>query len=54
LTYTRELDENYEVKENIQNKSRFHLMDALRYVMSGFAPERALGARKVALVKRFP
>ena len=54
LTYTRELDENYDVTDTIQNKSRFHLLDALRYVMSGFSPERVLGAGKVALIKRWP
>ena len=40
LTYTRELDENYESTEKIHGKSRFHLMDSLRYIMSGFSPER--------------
>ena len=50
LSYTRELDDNYETTDIIQNKSRFHLMDALRYVMSSFSPERA-DLRKEAIMK---
>lgn len=49
-SYTRELDENYEVTETIQNKSRFHLMDCLRYLFTGFSPERA-DSRKEAHMK---
>ena len=40
LTYSRELDDDYEATDKIMRKSRFHLMDCLRYCLSGFAPER--------------
>ena len=40
LTYTRELDESYNPTDKIQEKSKFHLMDSLRYIMSTFQPER--------------
>jgi hypothetical protein len=43
LSYTRELDENYDATDKIHAKSRFHLMDALRYCFSGFSPERVGG-----------
>lgn len=40
MSYTRVLDDSYEVTDKIVNKSRFHLMDSLRYIMSSFSPER--------------
>ena len=46
MTYTRELDDAYEVTDKIVNKSRFHLMDALRYIMSSFSPERVDSRRE--------
>lgn len=42
LTYSRALDDNYEPLDKIQNKSRFHMMDSLRYILSCFAPERTM------------
>lgn len=41
MSYTRELDENYETTDKIRDKARFHLMDSIRYCLSGFSPERA-------------
>lgn len=38
-SYSRELDENYNPTERIQDKERFHLMDAERYILSDFTPE---------------
>ena len=49
LTYSRELDENYENTDKIYQKSRFHLMDAARYIFSGFSPERAAGRKSVTI-----
>ncbi len=40
MSYTREMDDSYQVTDKIVNKSRFHLMDSLRYIMSSFSPER--------------
>lgn len=49
LTYSRELDENYESTAKIRQKSRFHFMDCLRYILSGFSPERAAGRKRVTI-----
>lgn len=40
-SYSREMGEDYENTEKIENKSQFHLMDAMRYIISDFGPERA-------------
>lgn len=50
LSYSRELDENYEPTDKISNKSRFHLMDAERYILSDMGPERAVGYNEKAPV----
>jgi hypothetical protein len=39
LSYSRKLDENYQPLMDIDQKSRFHLMDAERYALSDFSPE---------------
>lgn len=40
-SYSRKLDENYQpIDEEIANKSKYHLMDATRYILSDFGPER--------------
>ena len=38
-SYSRKLNENYEATEKIEDKARFHLMDAERYILSDFTPE---------------
>jgi hypothetical protein len=43
LTYSRELDENYQPTEKIHNKSSYHLLDSERYILSDFGPERVPG-----------
>lgn len=43
LSYSRELDDNYDPTERIQDKERYHLMDAERYILSDFTPETAGG-----------
>ena len=45
LTYSRKLDDDYQPTEQIDNKSRFHLMDSERYILSDFGPERVPGQR---------
>jgi hypothetical protein len=39
LSYSRVVDENYNPTEKIQDKERYHLMDAERYILSDFTPE---------------
>ena len=39
LSYSRELDENYNPTDKIEDKERYHLMDAERYILSDFTPE---------------
>ena len=50
MSYTRELGGDYEVTEKIFNKSRYHLMDAERYVLSHLGPERVPGYNEKAKV----
>lgn len=38
-SYSRKLDENYNPTEEIEDKERYHLMDAERYILSDFTPE---------------
>lgn len=45
LSYSRTLDDQFEPTKNIQDKSRFHLMDAERYLISDFQPESVMGQR---------
>jgi len=42
LNYSRELDENYNPTEEIEDKERYHLMDAERYILSDFTPETVI------------
>lgn len=37
-SYSYKLDENYEVTLEIENKEHFHMLDAMRYIMSDFQP----------------
>ena len=41
LSYSRELDDNYNPTDQIADKARFHLMDCERYILSDFTPETA-------------
>jgi hypothetical protein len=45
MTYSRQLDENYQPTEEIGNKAHFHLMDAERYIIGEFAPEMVEGGQ---------
>jgi len=38
-SFSRKLDDNYNPTEEIEDKERFHLMDAERYILSDFTPE---------------
>lgn len=40
-TYSRQLDENYEPTDKIDDKSKYHYMDAERYILSHMGPERS-------------
>lgn len=49
LTYSRKLDDNYQPTEAIDNKSRYHILDSERYILSDFGPERAPGRKTVRI-----
>ena len=51
LSYSRELDENYKPTEKIDQKSKYHLMDAERYILSDFAPETVPGTTRPEIRK---
>ena len=52
LSYSRKLDDMYQPTEEIDNKSRFHLMDCERYLLSDFGPERVVGISELVPVYR--
>lgn len=52
LSYSRKLDDAYQPTDEIDNKSSFHLMDAERYLLSDFGPERIVGQNQVVKVLR--
>jgi len=45
-TYSYKLDDKYEPTDEIEDKARFHLMDAERYIISEFRPELAEAGRR--------
>lgn len=47
LSYSRELDENYEATDKIDNKSSYHILDAERYILSDLGPERAAEIERI-------
>lgn len=49
-TYSRELGTDNEPTDTIADKSKFHLMDAERYILSHMGPERAKTIEKVKVV----
>ena len=51
LSYSRELDDQYQPTEKIDQKSKYHLMDAERYIISDFAPETVQGAARTEIRK---
>jgi hypothetical protein len=51
-SYSRKLDENYEPTELIDQKSKFHKMDAERYLLSDFQPESVDGSQ-TNIIHRF-
>ncbi len=38
MSYSRKLDDNYNPTEEIKDKSKYHLMDGERYILSDFSP----------------
>ena len=44
LSFSRELDGNYEPTEKIENEERYHRMSAERYILSDFDPQSVEGA----------
>jgi hypothetical protein len=40
-TYSRKLDDKYNPTNEIEDKSSYHLLDAMRYILSDFTPETA-------------
>jgi hypothetical protein len=53
LSYSRKLDDNYQPTMEIDNKSRYHLMDAERYMLSDFAPEVVQAGQSVRAVQKW-
>lgn len=53
LSYSRELDSTYQPTDKISDKSRYHLMDSERYLLSDFGPERVVGTNQLVEVKRY-
>ena len=52
LNYSRKLDDNFEpIEKEIDQKAKYHLMDAERYVLSDFAPETVPGFNKTQIHK---
>ena len=51
LSYSRVLDAMYNPTEKIDAKSTFHEMDALRYILGDFSPERAALRETVKVVQ---
>ena len=51
-TYSRELDDDYETTDKIESKSKYHLLDSLRYIASDFGAERAI-IRTAPIQKRW-
>ena len=49
-TYARELGDDYIPTETIADKSKFHLMDAERYILSHMRPEQANSSQKIKVV----
>ena len=43
LSYSRELDDEYNPTEKIADKAKFHLMDSERSILSDFTPETVVG-----------
>ena len=52
MSYSRKLDDAYNPTEEIDNKSRFHLMDCARYILGDFGPERVVGNNQLVKVSR--
>ncbi|MCB1899227.1 MAG: hypothetical protein KDH16_08060, partial [Rhodocyclaceae bacterium] len=51
MSYARELDDMGEPTEKIADKNTFHLLDALRYIMSYLRQENKAVAARQAKVK---
>ena len=45
MSFSRELDADYQPTDRIEDEARFHLMAAERYILSDFTPETAVGGR---------
>jgi len=45
-SYSYKLNDNYEPIDEIDNKSSYHLLDALRYILSDFTPETVVKQNK--------
>ena len=43
MSYSRKLDDNGEPTDEIEDKERYHLLDAERYILSDFRPETQIG-----------
>ncbi len=53
MSYSRKLDDDYQPTEEIDNKSRYHLMDAERYLLGDFTPEMAENKQTTQVVRNW-
>ena len=51
MSYSYKLGDGYQVLDEIQNKSTFHLMDAERYVIGGYHADNPYGATPFKVVR---
>ena len=52
-SYSRKLDENYQPTMDIDNKSRYHILDCSRYLLADFAPEMLQLQKTVEVVRNW-
>ena len=52
-SYSRQLDDTYNPTDEIENKSDYHLLDALRGILSDFTPETVVRGM-IPVIKRSP
>lgn len=50
MSYSRKLDDDYNPTEDIEDKARFHLMDAERYILSDFTPETVISNKPITRI----
>jgi hypothetical protein len=52
-SYSRVLDDVYNPTDEIEDKSDYHLLDAMRYILSDFRPDTVVSGRRVRVTSWF-